>query len=207
MYGKSYESKYTGSMIGAGFNVFAVWDYVTTNARSGVIELNPRLLAFTLAGTREGAQQEVVDAIEYLCRPDPVSRSKEEDGRRMIREGEYQYRVVNWAKYQRIKNESDRREYNRIKQAEYRAKNEASLDEMTPKQAMRALKARMKIEEENKICEDVRAKHNPDYAPGGSKFGQPEPEKESGLTVRESLNQDAKNDPITLADKAAFEKL
>jgi len=122
MYGKSYESKFTGSMIGAGFHVFAVWDYVITNARCGTIELNPKLLAFTLDGAKPDSEDQVMSAIEYLCRPDPRSRSKDADGRRLIKEGEYQYRIVNWAKYDAIKTEADRREYNRIKQAEYRAK-------------------------------------------------------------------------------------
>ncbi len=122
MYGKSYESKFKGSMMGAGFNVFAVWDYVITNTHFGVIELNPKLVAFTLAGARDGAEQEVIEAIDYLCRPDPKSRSQEEGGRRMIQEGEYQYRVVNWESYQQMRNENHLREYNRRKQAEYRAR-------------------------------------------------------------------------------------
>ena len=113
MYGKSYESKYTGSMMGAGFNVFAVWDYVITNTHFGVIELNPKLVAFTLAGTRPGAVKEVEEAIGYLCRVDPESRSKAEAGRKMVKEGEYQYRVVNWDYYQGLRDAAAQRKYNR----------------------------------------------------------------------------------------------
>jgi len=139
MYGKSFESKYTGSMLGAGFNVFAVWDYITTNARSGTIELNPKLLAFTLAGTRSGAEEEVREAIEFLCAVDPESRSRAEDGRRMVKEGEFQYRVVNWEIYQGIRNEEQRREYNRIKQAEYRQnKRRRNVPTVREDMAMRA---------------------------------------------------------------------
>ena len=116
MYGKSFESKYDGSMIGAGFNVFAVWDYIITKTRRGVIELNPTLLAFILGGS----EKEVLAAIKFLCSPDVKSRSKAESGARLVKEGEYQYRVVNWDFYSGIKNELDRREYNRVKQAEYR---------------------------------------------------------------------------------------
>jgi hypothetical protein len=118
MYGKSFESKYSGSLVGAGINVFAVWDYITTMARRGTVEVNPKLLAFTLGG----AVEEVEAALEFLQRPDPESRSKEEDGRRIVKEGQFQYRVVNWGYYQGIKSEDERREYNRIKQAEYRGK-------------------------------------------------------------------------------------
>jgi hypothetical protein len=107
---------YNGSMVGAGLDVFAVWGYILANARRGMIELNPKLLAFILGGT----EQEVAHAIRFLCQPDDKSRSKAEGGRRLIKESEYQYRVVNWNEYQQIKNEGERREYNRRKQLEYR---------------------------------------------------------------------------------------
>ena len=108
---------YEGSMIGAGMHVFAVWNYIITKARGGAVEINPKLLAFTLGGT----EQQVRDALEFLSSPDPESRSKLEEGRRIVREGEFQYRLVNWEYYQRIKTAEDKREYNRVKQAEYRA--------------------------------------------------------------------------------------
>jgi len=122
MYGKSYQSKYEGSMVGAGFNVFAVWDYCITKNRGGIIELNPKLVAFVLAGGGKEAEEKVAEAIEFLATPDPGSRSKLEDGRRLVREGEFQYRMVNWAAYEGIRSIEGLREYNRQKQAEYRAK-------------------------------------------------------------------------------------
>ena len=109
-------------MVGAGFAEFAVWDYCISKNRSGVIELNPRLLAFILAGPGKEAEERVEKAIEFLCRADPESRSKESEGRRLIKEGTYQYRMVNWAAYEGIKSIEDLREYNRRKQAEYRAR-------------------------------------------------------------------------------------
>lgn len=109
-------------MVGAGLNVFAVWNYCIARNRSGMIELNPRLLAFVLGGE----QTEIEEAIEYLTRPDEKSRTKESDGRRLVREGEYQYRMVNWAAYDGIKSESDRRDYNRRKQQECRDRKKAA---------------------------------------------------------------------------------
>lgn len=136
MYGKTFESKYDGSMIGAGFHVFAVWDYIITKSRRGSIELNPKLLAYILAGGGVDADQKVIEAIDYLCRPDPKSRSKDEDGRRLVKEGEYQYRIVNWHLYDQIKSEEDRREYNRVKMAEYRARKKQQQDAaVNPKRA------------------------------------------------------------------------
>lgn len=120
MYGKSFESKYDGSMVGAGFHVYAVWDYCITKNRSGFVELNPKLLAFILDGGHSGSEQKVIDAIEFLTRPDAKSRSAEADGRRLVKEGQFQYRMVNWSLYEGIKSIADLREYNRRKQAEYR---------------------------------------------------------------------------------------
>ena len=117
MYGKCYESMYEGSMIGAGINVFAVWNYIIIKARGGSVEINPRLLAFTLGGKEE----DVISALDFLQQPDPDSRSKDEGGRRLVKEGQFQYRLVNWQRYQSIRNAEDKREYNRVKQAEYRA--------------------------------------------------------------------------------------
>lgn len=37
------------------------------------------------------------------------------------------YRIVNWAEYNRLKNEEDRREYNRVKQAEFRQNRKRGL--------------------------------------------------------------------------------
>ena len=118
MYGKSYESMYEGSMVGAGINVFAVWNYIIAKARVGAVEINPKLLAFTLGGKEE----DVVAALDFLQQPDPLSRSKEEEGRRLVKDGQFQYRIVNWEFYQTLRNAVDRREYNKLKQQEYRAK-------------------------------------------------------------------------------------
>lgn len=118
MYGKAFESQYKGSMMGAGMNVFAVWGYIIANTHYGVIEINPKLLSFVLGGT----EKEVVSALEYLMAPDKGSRSKEEHGRRIVKDGEYQYRVVNWAYYQGMKDAIGQREYNRERMRIWRAK-------------------------------------------------------------------------------------
>lgn len=105
-------------MYGAGLNVFAVWNYIITKTHHGVIELNPKMLANTLGGE----PREIEDAIEFLCKPDSSSRTKAEGGRRLVKEGEFQYRVVNWEVYHGIKSEEARREYNRVAQVKHRAK-------------------------------------------------------------------------------------
>jgi hypothetical protein len=116
MYGKHFESMYEGSMYGAGVAVFAVWGYVIAHTRKSLVELNPKKLADTLGGERE----EIEKAIRFLMEKDPNSRHKAHEGRRLLKEGEFQYRVPSWEEYRRILNEDERREYNRKKQAEYR---------------------------------------------------------------------------------------
>lgn len=101
---------YEGSMMGAGPWVFALWPYIIANCdRNGFVELNPRLIAAKIGGNVNDAKQ----AIAYLESPDPESRSKEEDGRRIIREGEFMYRIVNHQKYRDIRKQEDRRAQNR----------------------------------------------------------------------------------------------
>ncbi len=118
MYGKHYESTYTGSMYGAGLAVFAVWGYVIAHTRAGSVELNPKQLADTLGGSVE----EVAKAIEFLCSPDPASRCKDSHGSRLVKEGQFQYKVPSYEIYRELRDEDDRREYNRRKQQEYRQK-------------------------------------------------------------------------------------
>jgi hypothetical protein len=119
MYGKAFVSMYEGSMVGAGCAVFAVWNYAIAKNRMGVVELNPKLLAFILGGS----EKEITDALAYLCAADSQSRSGAEGGRRLVKEGQFQYRMVNWDLYDKIKSAEGLREYNARKQAEYRARN------------------------------------------------------------------------------------
>lgn len=116
MYGKHFQSMYTGSMFGAGAHIFAVWGYVISHTRDGTCELNPSYLASVLGMNIS----EVLVAIAFLCQPDPRSRSKEQDGRRLIREGEYQYIVPQAEKYRKIRSRDDQRESNRERQRKFR---------------------------------------------------------------------------------------
>jgi len=119
MYGKFFSSAFTGSMMASGANVFAVWGYVIAHAVDSRVELNPRLLAAVIGSDIKS----IISAIETLCAPDAESRSKVHEGRRLIREGEFQYFVTGHAKYRAMRDESDRREYNRVKKAESRARS------------------------------------------------------------------------------------
>ncbi len=123
MYGKCFASMYTGSMRGAGIHVFALWNYILACCDStGTIEINPEVVAFLLGA----ANEDITDAIKYLEAEDKQSRSEEEEGRRIIKEGRFQYRIVNYAKYRTFRSVEERRRYNAAKQAEYRARKKES---------------------------------------------------------------------------------
>lgn len=118
MYGKHFESMYTGSMFGSGPVVFAVWGYVIACAQKSRVELNPRLLAAILGCP----EKDVIHAIAKLSSPDALSRCKDHEGRRLIKEGAFQYFVPSHEKYRAMRDEEQRREYNKIKQREFRSK-------------------------------------------------------------------------------------
>lgn len=123
MFGKHYETMYTGSMVGAGALAFAVMGWVIAKQRpsrefGSVVEINPKLLAFIIGEKEEDVEKEV----EKMCQPDPHSRSKEEEGRKLVRLEQFNYRVVNGAKYRAMRDEEKRREYDRERKRENRGK-------------------------------------------------------------------------------------
>lgn len=125
MFGKHFASMYQGSMVGSGCHVFALMGYVIANMKpdeqvGAQVSLNPVLLA-TIFGE---PLDRVTAAIDFLCAPDPHSTSPEEGGRRLVKVGQFDYRVVNGAKYLKIRNEEERREANRLRQQNWRKKKE-----------------------------------------------------------------------------------
>lgn len=197
MYGRIFEQLYTGSMIGAGCPVFAVWGYVIANMREDTevgaqVELNPQLLGYIL-GAKEA---EVQKAIDYLCAPDPRSRTKELEGRRLVQQGQFAYQVVNGAKYLAIRNAEQKRASDRLrKQKERKLKKVGSTaadrlyqkalangDDQTVKDLDRMAG---QVPQGKTLCEVFEAEEKP-IVPRGtvSKAAQsPEPEA-SGLPVR-----------------------
>ena len=117
MYAKIFAQMFTGSMYGAGPQRFVVWVYaVVKMSHNYTVELNPAILAHTIGMTFEEAEV----AIEWLCSPDPKSRTPDYEGRRLIHDGGFMYSVVNGPKYKAIRSEDDRREYFRMKKREER---------------------------------------------------------------------------------------
>jgi len=97
--------------------VLALWPYVMSNARideNSQVELNPRMLSGIFGEPVESIEK----AIDFLCAPDPHSRTSSEDGRRLIKVGSFAYKVVNLEKYRDSECDDTKRKYWR----EYRSK-------------------------------------------------------------------------------------
>jgi hypothetical protein len=85
-------------------------------------------------------------ALKVMLGPDKWSRDKENEGRR-LREVDGGWEVLNHRKYRELMSKEERREYNRGKQAEYRARTNAQ---------ERMRKIREKKEREEKQEAEVR---------------------------------------------------
>lgn len=112
MHGKIYASMYTGSMVGAGAMAFALMPYAIANARPDegcTVDLNPSILSTIFGETEDN----VLKAIEFLCSPDPKSRSPEHEGRRLVHvgPGPFRYFVVNLENYRQVASDQVRTEY------------------------------------------------------------------------------------------------
>lgn len=118
MYAKAFASMFTGSMRKSGPDVFAVWVYILANTdRDHRVELNFGDIADRIGGI---TAERVGHIVQKFCEPDLASRSKIHAGRKLLREGEYDYFVVNHDDYSKILNNEDRKAYFRRKQKEYR---------------------------------------------------------------------------------------
>lgn len=110
-------------MVGAGAIPFALMGYIIANYRldkqiGAQVRLNPVVLSTILGETIEDIQA----GIDYLSKPDAMSTTPDEEGRRIVQVGQFDYRVVNGAKYDAIRNAEEKRQVNRIAKQRERAK-------------------------------------------------------------------------------------
>ena len=183
MYGRLFESTFDGSMLGSGSAVFAVWAYVIAKQRDGEVELHPKLLSAII-----GDPVEVIEeAIEKLCSPDPMSRNKDEEGRRLIHIQSYKYRVVSAHIYAAIKSDNDRREYNRRKQAEHRAKKAGKSPPVNDEKVTSAIVTKSALSDADSDSKsDTHQIARPRVVVGNSQKAEPDPAPEDDGTWKAS---------------------
>lgn len=119
MFGKFFASAFTGSLRGKGPEYFAVLGYIVAHTgKDHLVELNTGDVA-----DRIGMEPDMVEkVIAYFCKEDKASRGPEQNGRRLVQQGKYQYFVVNHEHYRSIRDMDDFREYNREAKRRQRAK-------------------------------------------------------------------------------------
>jgi hypothetical protein len=120
MFGKWFDSAYTGSMAGAGADVFAVWTYaIAKSDKDGYVELNPLVVAALIGMPVESVER----AIEFLQQPDPKSRNPEHEGRRLIYQSGHLFVMVSKPIYRKKLDTDERREYLRTAQNDARGRS------------------------------------------------------------------------------------
>ena len=123
-FGKIFETMFEGSLVGSGPVVYSVWSYVIAKQRpsrmhGSVVRIQPTVLAATLGVVTPA---DVEKAIDFLCSADPKSSTKKLDGKRLVKVGEFDYRVVNGAKYRAMRQAEERKMQNREAQQRFRDK-------------------------------------------------------------------------------------
>jgi hypothetical protein len=138
-------------MYGAGAHVFAVWSYALANADPrGLVEINASMLAPAIGEPKD----RIVEAIKKLMAPDPESRSAAEGGARMVREGQFIYRIVNYAAYRRLRDEDERREHQRTSTRSKRAQSLTTVLRDRPASAQVEEEVEEEVEERREDCSE-----------------------------------------------------
>lgn len=121
MYVKMFRSIFDGSLYGQFEPTVVFMAMLVLAEREGIVDMTTQAIA-----ARCGYPLDIVQrGIAELEKPDPQSRTPDEEGRRIIRLEEtrdWGWRITNYEKYEKIRSAEERREYFRLKKREQRAK-------------------------------------------------------------------------------------
>lgn len=121
MYGKVFASLWSGSMY-AKTDAQLVFIYMLCNCdRLGVLDVTHE----AIAGPVGMSVERVMEAVRYLESPDSRSRTDCQDGRRIVRldaHRDWGWEIVNYKHYRNLRDEEQRREANRDRMRESRAR-------------------------------------------------------------------------------------
>lgn len=124
-FSKLFGSMWQGSLYGR-FEASAVFMvFLSLCDRDGHVDMTPE----AIAGTCGWPLDFIRSGIAELEKPDPRSRTPDEDGRRIIRLDDHRdwgWMITNYAKYRDEMRSMDRREYLRLKKREQRSRQQMS---------------------------------------------------------------------------------
>ena len=119
MYGKLFSSMYDGTLVADWRALITFQQMIVLCDKNGVIDVTPEALR-----ARTGIPIEhILAGIEVLERPDPRSRTPDENGVRIVRLDEHRdwgWRIVNHEHYKNLVNSTDKAEKNRERQKKFR---------------------------------------------------------------------------------------
>lgn len=127
MYGKIFESMYDGTLASKGpWQALVTFQQLIVLAdQDGVVDMTAHAIS-----RRTSIPLEVIEVgITELMKPDPDSRTPDEDGRRIMLVEEHRnwgWQIVNHAKYRDMRKAEDRREYLRLAQAKSRDRRKST---------------------------------------------------------------------------------
>ena len=121
MYGKVFDSMFDGTLASRGpWQALVTFQQMIVLANpDGIVDMTAMAIS-----RRTSIPLEIIElGIAELSKPDPESRTPDEDGRRIVLIDDHRswgWQIVNHAKYQAMRNAAERREYLRVAQAERR---------------------------------------------------------------------------------------
>ena len=112
MYGKIFASMYDGSIYGKWQAIVTFQQMIALADRDGTVDMTAAALA-----ARTSIPLEIIEkGIKDLESPDSMSRTPDEEGRRIVKLDEHRpwgWRITNYQKYREIRTAEERREYHR----------------------------------------------------------------------------------------------
>lgn len=120
MFVKLFTSIYQGTLRGNAHGLLVFTNLLAHADRRGFVDIHPRAIADEVGLSVD----EVRAALFELESPDEESRSAEHEGRRILRTDEHRawgWWIVNYVKYRETRDETERREQNRLAQQRRRA--------------------------------------------------------------------------------------
>lgn len=149
MYGKLFSQMYDGTLgtEGPWQALVTFQQLVILSDRHGVVDMTAEAIS-----RRTTLPLDVIKAgLKVLVKPDPNSRTPDEQGRRIVQlsdDRNWGWRIVNYEKYRKIRSADERREYMRQYMKDSRA-NVNNVSRVSPKQPM-AVSSKQDAKEEKK---------------------------------------------------------